>query len=338
MKLALRLGLTLALSTAIFAADSQCDPAAPAAKTAGPESQQQCLALATAFKASADLKINNTFSQYFAEGSMPSLELLTALYPNGTIPPKTNIAQILSGVGPDIDIKSDAGYARTGGRAGTNGPLGGLPAFCRFGAFISTSDVTNVLMEVWLPLESDPNVPMAAVNASDFPTNTTGVLVNADGTFARAPLYYTQKMFKPVEPGPYAQRPPAPNDVPAEPEKKKEGSKAASAKEQAATETISTTTNPTTGTAEPVKATKPPKMTTRSVKRKVADDKVYTGEELLGTGTGWNGRLMALGNGGQRGNVPFTEVRAPFVSTCIDHLLMLSPLSSSKSWHAMALP
>jgi hypothetical protein len=316
MKLALRLGLALAFSTAIFAADSQCDPVSTA-KTEGADSQKQCLALAADFKAT-DLKINNTFSQYFAEGSMPSLELLTALYPNGTIPPKTNIAQILSGVGPDIDIKSDAGYARTAGRAGKNGPLGGLPAFCRFGAFISTSDVTNVLMEVWLPLESDPNVPMAAVNASDFPTNTTGVLVNADGTFERAPLYYTQKMFKPLEPGPYAHKPPAPNDVPAESEKKKEGKKSASAKGETATEADAPTTKSEAGTALPVEVTKPSKMTTRNVKRKAAEDKVYTGEELLGTGTGWNGRLMALGNGGQRGNVPFTEVNLSSMLPCIN--------------------
>lgn len=150
MKLAFRLGLTLAFLTAIFADDSQCDPVITDAKKAGPDSQKQCLALATDFKTTTGLTINNTFSQYFAEGSMPSLELLTALYPQGTIPNRTNIRAILSGVGPDIDIKSDAGYAKTGGRAGKNGPLGGMPAFCRFGAFIKTSDLTNVLMEVWL--------------------------------------------------------------------------------------------------------------------------------------------------------------------------------------------
>lgn len=151
MKLAFRVGLTLASLTAIFAADSQCDPVpVAAAKKAGPDSQKQCLALATDFKTTTGLTINNTFSQYFAEGSMPSLELLTALYPNGTLPKRPSVASILSGVGPDIDIKSDAGYARTGGRAGKNGPLGGMPAFCRFGAFIKTSELTNVFMEVWM--------------------------------------------------------------------------------------------------------------------------------------------------------------------------------------------
>lgn len=48
------------------------------------------------------------------------------------------------------DITKDFGYGQCRGRAAKNGPLGGLPAFCRFGAFISTSPLTNVLAEVWL--------------------------------------------------------------------------------------------------------------------------------------------------------------------------------------------
>ena len=119
-------------------------------KTAGPRAEKQCLNLASSYQTSTGLDINNTFSQYFAEGAMPSLELLTALYPAGTIPPGTNLASILSGLGPDIDIKSDAGYGRSNTRAAQNGPTGGMPAFCRFGAYIKTSPLTIVLMEVWM--------------------------------------------------------------------------------------------------------------------------------------------------------------------------------------------
>lgn len=298
MKLAFRFALALATVSTIFAADDDSVKTKRDVKTkaAGPDSEKQCLALATDFKTTTGLKINNTFSNYFAEGSMPSLELLAALYPTGTIPEKVNVATLLSGVGPDIDIKSDAGYARTNSRASQNGPLGGLPSFCRFGAFIETSALTNVFMEVWLPLESDPAVPMAPVNNTDFPTNTTGVLVNADGSFSRAPLYYSEGMYDKVEASPWSYKPPAPNDVPiVEAGRMQKGAKETKNSRHRSTDKLF-------------------KMVPKLKRRSISDqekraDTVFTGEDLLGTGTGWNGRLMALGNGGQRGMIPFTELK-----------------------------
>jgi hypothetical protein len=171
-------------------------------------------------------------------------------------------------------------------------------------------------------LESDPSIPLAAVNGSDFPTNTTGVLVNKDGTFARAPLYYNQKKYDTIDPSPYAHKPPAPNDVPLVKERKKKASAKAgetgsttpadAAKDKAA-EAVTPVKGAAVSTSQATQPITPQKMTTRSLKskhqhQKRADEKIYTGDELLGTGTGWNGRLMAVGNGGQRGMVPFTEV------------------------------
>lgn len=171
-------------------------------------------------------------------------------------------------------------------------------------------------------LESDPSIPLAAVNGSDFPTNTTGVLVNKDGTFARAPLYYNEKKYDTIDPSPYAHKPLAPNDVPLVKERKKKTT--AKADETGTTTPAGTAKDKAVDAVTPVKGAEattsqatqpitPQKMTTRSLKRKHqhqkrADEKIYTGDELLGTGTGWNGRLMAVGNGGQRGMVPFTEV------------------------------
>lgn len=120
------------------------------ASVAGKSAEDLCTKLAAEFMPPSGLEINNTFSQYYPEGSMPSLELLTQTYPPGTLPRGTNVPTILDSVGPDVDIKSDAGYGKSDTRAAQNGPLGGLPAFCRFGAYIKTSDLTVVLSEVWM--------------------------------------------------------------------------------------------------------------------------------------------------------------------------------------------
>ncbi|PWN35620.1 tannase-domain-containing protein [Meira miltonrushii] len=129
--------------------------------TAGTKAETLCKQLGQTFQAPAGLTINNTFSQYFPEGSTLSLEDLTKLYPNGTIPDNVPIDKVLDGVGPDLNIKAQAGYGRLASRISFNGPVGGLPAFCRFGLQIATSPVTSVLTEVWLPLAGtgDPGTP-----------------------------------------------------------------------------------------------------------------------------------------------------------------------------------
>lgn len=129
---------------------AQKQPAeSPSATMAGPQAEQMCKALAENFKPDG-LTINNTFSQYFPEGTNPSIELLAQMYPPGTIPKGTKLANIFDLLGPDADIVSDSGYGKSQGRAARNGPVGGLPAFCRFGAFVITSPVTVVLSEVWM--------------------------------------------------------------------------------------------------------------------------------------------------------------------------------------------
>lgn len=142
------------------------------ARKAGDVAQRLCEDLAASFKPQG-LVINNTFSQYFAEGLNPTPQNLTDLYPPGTIPASVNVSSILPTLG-DFNITEDYGYGKSNTRAAKNGPTGGLPPFCRFGAFITTSQVTNVLAEVWMPLESDPNIPLA----TDLPASkVTGQLL-----------------------------------------------------------------------------------------------------------------------------------------------------------------
>ncbi|CAD6910348.1 unnamed protein product [Tilletia caries] len=172
---------------------------------AGPAAALRCDLLATIFASLSSQLINNTFSEYYPEGSNPSLELLVARYPNGTLPSNflSDLSKTLSDVGPDIDISADDGYGKAGGRAGRHGPLGSLPAFCRFGGNLPTSNITAVLFEVWLPLASNPSIPLAAVNSTDYPTDSTPIELDADGKILKGPPYLLQMqadgMLPPVQ-------------------------------------------------------------------------------------------------------------------------------------------
>ena len=142
---------------------------------------------------------------------------------------------------------------------------------------------------------------MAAVNASDFPTNTTSPLVNKDGTLKRAPLYVTKGQFTLLKPAPGSSDPPAPNDIPEAPPKAKP-------------ESSSMTQGGTTETATPQTAAGPP-PTPRSThgdkdKCKDSDRGALKGQKVLGDKPGWNGRLVFVGDGGQRGYIPFPDVSA----------------------------
>lgn len=79
------------------------------------------------------IEVVDAFATWYEAGSNPSLELLTSTYPHGWVTPGTNVDGILNGVGPDVDLTQDHGYARNGqdSLVTNNGPLGGLPGFCR---------------------------------------------------------------------------------------------------------------------------------------------------------------------------------------------------------------
>lgn len=167
--------------------------------TAGPAAAQQCEAFASGFT-SKYLVLNLTFSQYWEQGSNPSLELLASSVPLSIYPEGPALSQILAGVGPDVDISRDDGYGwNSHKRLSEHGPLGGLPAFCRFGALIVTSNLTQVYMEAWMPLKYDPALPLAPLNASDFPTNSTPVSLAANGDYLKAPPYYFINASSPLK-------------------------------------------------------------------------------------------------------------------------------------------
>ena len=252
--------------------------------TAGQKAETLCKQLATSFQPPTGFKINNTFSQYFPEGSTLSLEALTNLYPNGTIPDGVPIDKVLDGVGFDLNLKAETDYGRMDSRASKQN---GLPAFCRFGVQIATSSLTSVLSEVWLPVASDPNIPLATPDNT--PTNTTAYYIGPNGGFITAPLYYTQGKYKKIKPSPYAYNPPAPNDVPAPPEDKN------TTKSNDDTSKQNTSTTPSTTTK----------------KKRDNNKKIHSlhGDKVLGSNKGWNGRIAVVGHGGQLGFVPIPTMK-----------------------------
>ncbi|CAD6888864.1 unnamed protein product [Tilletia controversa] len=295
----MRLSLSLLLAAAAVtcsSADSPPNPVQPVGPTtpgqstgierAGPEAQKRCAWLAANFASKSSQPINNTFTEYYPEGSNPSLELLVARYPEGTLPSEflPNLQETISEVGPDIDISADGGYGKAGGRTGSHGPLGSLPAFCRFGGNLPTSALTAVLFEVWLPLASDPLIPLAAPNSSDYPTSTTPIVLGNDGTIIKGPPSLLH---------PKSSSPEAPSIASALP--------------------LSVTA------AAPDDIKPPPRtpLSRRLLKQhKQHSDhhsaKAISGDDVFGTTPdfdGWNGRLLFIGNGGQRGFVPLPDLK-----------------------------
>ncbi|PWN35611.1 tannase-domain-containing protein [Meira miltonrushii] len=128
------------------------------ATIASAEAEYLCMQLSQTFQPPSGITINNTFTQYFPEGSTASIEFLTDSYPNGTIPAGVDKQTILEDVGPDLNVRSQAGYGYFNSFASQQN---GMPAFCRFVATIITGSNTSALSEVWLPLASNPFIPLA---------------------------------------------------------------------------------------------------------------------------------------------------------------------------------
>jgi hypothetical protein len=277
---------------------------------AGPDAQAMCEGLASKFQASG-LTINNTFSIYYPEGSSPTLEQLTASYPTGTIPKDIRVDPIIDNIGPDLDIKSDAGYGRQQGDRINHGLLGSMPAFCRYGAYVKTSQFTVVLSEIWLPLAPNANIPLAPIVGNQV-ANSTPYDMNADGTFRIAPLYYLEDKYVKVKAAVGSSNPPAPNDVP-EPPAKTSATKAAETNATSIPHVDSV--SKITPLIAPAPLSKKPTRRSMAVKsaahakRDAQVTRSIPGEAVLGHGQGWNGRLSVMGNGGQRGFVPFPEMK-----------------------------
>ncbi|CAD6911094.1 unnamed protein product, partial [Tilletia laevis] len=321
----MRLSLSLLLAAAALtysSAASPPNPVPPVAPTtpsqstgierAGPEAQKQCAWLAANFASKSSQPINNTFTEYYPEGSNPSLELLVARYPEGTLPSNflPDLQQTLSSSGPDIDISADGGYGKAGGRTGSHGPLGSLPAFCRFGGNLPTSALTAVFFEVWLPLASDPSIPLAALNSSDYPTDSTPIVLGTDGTIVKGPPSLLHQ----------------------------QSGGTLSAAQSSTPATIGTASAPLLSVhaaapdnLKPVPRTPISRRLLKHYKRhKVHNHKHHkhhkhhkqhrdhhsaegiSGDDVFGTAPdfdGWNGRLLFIGNGGQRGFVPLTDLK-----------------------------
>lgn len=250
---------------------------------AGSEAQRACEALKDTFKSSS-LELNRTFSQYWAPGSNPSMKLLSDVYPSEALPKRPNMNSLLLAVAPDYDVTGDFGYGASGGPLSSQGPMGGLPAFCRFGSFIKTSEHTEVLAEVWLPLAYDPSASAASVNASDFPTNTTPFRLDPQGSIIKQPVWAANAASK------------------------KKGGSSDSVTDVGDSSPRERRSNDVGGRHQPH----------GSGRHHTHDQHGHgtgpvDGHELLGLNNngsdGWNGRLLYVGNGGFRGYAPLGGIK-----------------------------
>ncbi|KAK0523030.1 hypothetical protein OC835_006380 [Tilletia horrida] len=107
------------------------------------------------------IQLAHVFTKYYPTGlNLPANELFLDLPPGTLLPTDDAKASILA-AGTDWGpqgVLADLGY---GYETEVQSRHGGLPSFCRFGATILTSDLSQVYTEIWLPL------PDTA------PTNTT---------------------------------------------------------------------------------------------------------------------------------------------------------------------
>ncbi|KAL9938722.1 hypothetical protein V8E36_002441 [Tilletia maclaganii] len=307
--------LALAVSTHAQQVASQAAPP-PTISKAGPAAEERCRWLGTNFAAHSSQPINNTFTEYYPEGSNPSLELLVARYPAGTLPATflPNLTKTLSEVGPDVDLTADAGYGKLKGRTSQYGPLGSLPAFCRFSGNLPTSKLTAVLFEVWLPLASDESIPLAPLNASDYPTDSTPVVLAKDGTIVKGPPYLLKLQAdgslppvgssdatasvipdpKPTTDGPAA--PATPPVTPSAPLSQPQGP----------------LLPPTHSSGNEHSRRAHRKSRSADMEDRTLEAPVLCGDQVFGQAEshdGWNGRLLYIGNGGQRGFVPLTDLK-----------------------------
>lgn len=253
--------------------------------TAGSQAESVCEALSDSINYPPEINVVKAFSQYFPEGSMPSLETLTNAYPRGFIPKGAPIRSILHDVGPDVDLKSQMGYGRLNNRASTNGPDGGLPAFCRFGAKIQTSSTTSIVSEVWLPLESDPSIPLAPP-PKDFPTGTSPYTISQNGTFVLG----------------NGEQPNAASSS--------SGSLAYSQNSNSYTNLQPSTDFRLGSSSFQTQSQESDDSGTTPAKRAITNTtQSLSGDDVLGKGLGWNGRIAVMGHGGQLGFVPMPSMK-----------------------------
>lgn len=258
-------------------------------RIAGPNAEQQCIALAQTFKSkSYELNATQTGAQYYPEGSNPSLELLYETYPAGVLPKSPTQKALLVGVGADFDLSVD-GYGKNVGPASQNGPLGGLPAFCRFFTAVKTSNLTQVFTEVWMPLASNSSIPLAPINATDYPTAETPIELDENGGYVKGPPYLLSSSS--AAPAPAATSSSAPADP-------------------AAAALSSSSSAPAVDDAAASPAPAAPAAPAARSASKDSSPSYLTGNQVLGTGDGYNGRLLFLGNGGLRGATPLADMKA----------------------------
>jgi hypothetical protein len=101
--------------------------------------------------ANEPLTITNPINIFYPEGLNPTTSAFFGGIPASILQPSANIAGAIKTVGEwtKSNIISDYGY---GEEDSVQSQQGGLPAFCRFGASITTSSMSNVWFEVWMPL------------------------------------------------------------------------------------------------------------------------------------------------------------------------------------------
>ncbi|KAE8209323.1 hypothetical protein CF327_g6666 [Tilletia walkeri] len=108
-----------------------------------------------------NITLTNVFTKYYPTGyNLPSHELFADL-PPGTLLPSDDATGSIRASGTDWEPLGVIADMQYGYETPVQSLQGGLPSFCRFGATIVTSEISQVYTEVWLPLPDT------------VPTNTT---------------------------------------------------------------------------------------------------------------------------------------------------------------------
>ncbi|CAD6887173.1 unnamed protein product [Tilletia controversa] len=177
----------LALGTVTAA---QSPDSGSSSSTDGIDLEAVCSSLATvippmmaagAAPSQENITLDHVFTKYYPTGyNLPSHELFLDL-PPGTLLASDDAKGSIQASGTDweaVDVPFDMQY---GLQTPVQGIQGGLPSFCRFGATIVTSELSQVYAEVWLPLPD--TVPTITTDPDPIPYDNSTTSDTGDGDY-----------------------------------------------------------------------------------------------------------------------------------------------------------
>ncbi|KAK0542560.1 hypothetical protein OC846_006699 [Tilletia horrida] len=126
-----------------------------------------------------NITLDHVFAKYYQTGlNIPSHELFLDL-PTGTLLPSDDAVGSINAAGTDWEPEGVIADMQYGLETSVQALQGGLPSFCRFGASIITSNISQVYMEVWLPLPD--SMPTSTTDPDPVPFDNSTASSSSDG-------------------------------------------------------------------------------------------------------------------------------------------------------------